>query len=266
MKFCSECGHRGRAGHPRRRQPAAPCVHAVRHDSLPEPENGDRLHSRLGTRTASCRCCCAGARSSRAMATGRCRPASWKTAKRPAEAAMRETEEEAGANIEIGPLFTLLNVAHVHQVHMFYLARLLDLDFAPGEESLDVQLFDEREIPWDDLAFPTIRTTLELFFADRVKMREGGSAMASIAMTSCARCCSTRTRLTDEPHDPLARGAYAVSRRVRGADDRRARPARSRRRPVAAAPAAGLPERHLPLVLRRPAHPVVEHRSAHGAA
>ena len=89
------------------------------------------------------------------------------------EAAVRETEEEAGANIELGPLFTLLNVAHVHQVHMFYLARLLDLDFAPGEESLEVQLFAERDIPWDELAFPTIRTTLELFFADRVKMREG---------------------------------------------------------------------------------------------
>jgi len=90
------------------------------------------------------------------------------------EAAVRETEEEAGANIELGKLFSVLNVAHVHQVHMFYLARLLDLDFAPGIESLDVQLFTEAEIPWRDLAFPTIRTTLELFFADRVKIREGG--------------------------------------------------------------------------------------------
>ena len=88
------------------------------------------------------------------------------------EAAIRETEEEAGANIEIGNLFSLLNVAHVHQVHMFYLARLVDLDFAPGEESLEVQLFSEQDIPWDDLAFPTIRKTLELFFADRVKIRE----------------------------------------------------------------------------------------------
>jgi ADP-ribose pyrophosphatase YjhB (NUDIX family) len=92
-----------------------------------------------------------------------------------AEAAIRETQEEAGANIQLGKLFTLLNVARVHQVHMFYLAELLDLDFAPGEESLEVQLFAERDIPWDDLAFPTIRTTLELFFADRIKLREGGS-------------------------------------------------------------------------------------------
>ncbi|TFW13229.1 NUDIX hydrolase [Massilia arenosa] len=92
-----------------------------------------------------------------------------------AQAAVRETEEEAGANIEIGDLFTLLNVVHVHQVHMFYLARLLDLDFAPGIESLEAQLFAEHEIPWDDLAFPTIRKTLELFFADRARVAQGGS-------------------------------------------------------------------------------------------
>lgn len=91
-----------------------------------------------------------------------------------AEAAERETDEEAGAQIEIGSLFSLLNVAQVHQVHLFYLARLRRLEFAPGIESLEVRLFSEREIPWDDLAFPTIRKTLELFFADCVKMREGG--------------------------------------------------------------------------------------------
>lgn len=90
------------------------------------------------------------------------------------QAALRETEEEAGADVELGKLFTLLNVAHVHQVHLFYLARLRNLDFAPGEESLEVQLFTQDEIPWDDLAFPTVCSTLELFFADRVKVREGG--------------------------------------------------------------------------------------------
>ena len=91
-----------------------------------------------------------------------------------AEAAVRETVEEAGANIELGPLFSLMNVARVHQVHMFYLATLRNLDFAPGEESLDVQMFTEEQIPWDELAFPTIRNTLELFFADRARMRASG--------------------------------------------------------------------------------------------
>jgi ADP-ribose pyrophosphatase YjhB (NUDIX family) len=94
-------------------------------------------------------------------------------------AAARETEEEAGANVELGNLFTLLNVVHVHQVHLFYLARLVDLDFAPGIESLDVQLFSENEIPWSDLAFPTIRTTLELFFADHARMRDNPRAGAT---------------------------------------------------------------------------------------
>ncbi|RSZ57603.1 NUDIX hydrolase [Massilia atriviolacea] len=92
-----------------------------------------------------------------------------------AEAAVRETEEEAGADIEIGNLFSLLNVAQVHQVHLFYLARLRSLDFTPGIESLDARMFAEHEIPWDDLAFPTIRTTLELFFADCARLREGGA-------------------------------------------------------------------------------------------
>lgn len=91
-----------------------------------------------------------------------------------AEAAVRETEEEAGADIEIGDLFSLLNVAQVHQVHLFYLARLRSLEYAAGIESLEVKLFAEHEIPWDELAFPTIRRTLELFFADCVKVRESG--------------------------------------------------------------------------------------------
>jgi ADP-ribose pyrophosphatase YjhB (NUDIX family) len=91
-----------------------------------------------------------------------------------AQAAVRETEEEAGADIEIGELFSLLNVAQVHQVHLFYLARLRSLEFAAGIESLEVGLFAEHEIPWDELAFPTIRKTLELFFQDCVQLREKG--------------------------------------------------------------------------------------------
>jgi ADP-ribose pyrophosphatase YjhB (NUDIX family) len=83
------------------------------------------------------------------------------------EAAARETLEEAGARVEVQHLFSLLNVPHVQQVHLFYLARLLDLNIAAGEESLEVKLFDERDIPWDDIAFPTVGQTLRFFFADR---------------------------------------------------------------------------------------------------
>ncbi|MBR8357042.1 NUDIX hydrolase [Burkholderia vietnamiensis] len=84
-----------------------------------------------------------------------------------AEAAARETLEEAGARVEIQNLFTLLNVPHVHQVHLFYLARLVDPDYEAGEESLEVKLFDEADIPWDEIAFPTVSQTLRFFFADR---------------------------------------------------------------------------------------------------
>jgi ADP-ribose pyrophosphatase YjhB (NUDIX family) len=89
------------------------------------------------------------------------------------DAAVRETEEEAGANIRLGQLFTMLNVPHVHQVHMFYLASLLDLDYAAGVESLDVQLFSEAEIPWEEIAFPTITQTLRLLFEDLARIRSG---------------------------------------------------------------------------------------------
>lgn len=83
------------------------------------------------------------------------------------DAARRETVEEAGANIELGDLFSMISVPYIHQVHVIYRAKLLDLDFAPGEESLEVRLFAEHEIPWDEIAFRTIRRSLKHFFADR---------------------------------------------------------------------------------------------------
>ncbi len=84
-----------------------------------------------------------------------------------AEGAVRETVEEAGAHIELLGLYTLLNVVRVGQVHLFYRARLLDTDFAPGPESIEAQLFGEEDVPWGEIAFRTTKRTLELFFADR---------------------------------------------------------------------------------------------------
>lgn len=84
-----------------------------------------------------------------------------------AECAVRETLEEAGARVEIEGLFSLLDVPHAHQVHFFYRARLLDADIVAGVESLEVRLFQEADIPWDDIAFPTVTQTLRCFFADR---------------------------------------------------------------------------------------------------
>lgn len=82
-------------------------------------------------------------------------------------AAVRETVEESGAHIEMGDVYTLISVPHISQVHVIYRARLLDLDFAPGEETQQVVLFREHEIPWDDIAFRTIAVTLRHYFADR---------------------------------------------------------------------------------------------------
>lgn len=84
-----------------------------------------------------------------------------------AQAALRETVEEAKARVDLGEMFALLSVPHVDQVHIFYRARLLDREFAPGEETLEVALFREGGIPWKEIAFRTVTTTLRHFFADR---------------------------------------------------------------------------------------------------
>lgn len=83
------------------------------------------------------------------------------------EAAARETLEEANARVTIQGLYTVLSLPHVSQVYMMYRSVLADLDFGPGAESLEVRLFTEAEIPWAELAFPTIRETLRSYFRDR---------------------------------------------------------------------------------------------------
>jgi len=83
------------------------------------------------------------------------------------QGAIRETIEEAGARIEVQGLFTVLDVVRVGQLHIYYRARLLDTEFAPGPETIEAKLFREDEIPWEALAFRTVRKTLECFFSDR---------------------------------------------------------------------------------------------------
>jgi ADP-ribose pyrophosphatase YjhB (NUDIX family) len=83
------------------------------------------------------------------------------------DAAARETLEEANARVDSLELYSVFNLPHVNQVYMMFRARLLDLDFSAGEESLEVALLSESEVPWPELAFPTIQHTLEHFFRDR---------------------------------------------------------------------------------------------------
>jgi ADP-ribose pyrophosphatase YjhB (NUDIX family) len=86
-----------------------------------------------------------------------------------AQAALRETAEEAGARVELGPPFSMISVPRVNQVHLFYRARVLGLEFKPGEESLEVALWDEAALPWNDIAFRTVGLTLKHWFADRAR-------------------------------------------------------------------------------------------------
>lgn len=84
-----------------------------------------------------------------------------------AQGAARETDEEAGAQFTLGPLFALLNVPHVGQVHIFYRAILLSDIFQPGHETLEARLFTEEDIPWEELSFRTVKETLVRYFSDR---------------------------------------------------------------------------------------------------
>jgi ADP-ribose pyrophosphatase YjhB (NUDIX family) len=87
-------------------------------------------------------------------------------------AAARECREEAMAEVEIGSLLAIVNVTHAGQVHVMFRAHLAKPEFGPGPESLEVGLYEESEIPWDDLAFPSGEFTLRRYFADRAAGRE----------------------------------------------------------------------------------------------
>ncbi|MEJ2611216.1 MAG: NUDIX hydrolase [Candidatus Thiodiazotropha sp.] len=83
------------------------------------------------------------------------------------QGAARETLEEACAQVEVEGLYTLFNLPHINQVYLLFRSRLLNLDFAPGDESLEVRLFDVHEIPWEKMAFPVIRESLRIYLKDR---------------------------------------------------------------------------------------------------
>ena len=83
------------------------------------------------------------------------------------EGALRESVEEAQASLTSKGLYTLLNLPHINQVYFFYLAQLNNTHFGPTSESLEVKLFSESEIPWDEIAFSVVKRTLQLYFEDR---------------------------------------------------------------------------------------------------
>lgn len=83
------------------------------------------------------------------------------------EGALRECWEEANAKIDQPELYIMVDIPHISQVYMFFRGKLSSLDFSPGAESLEVALFHEHEIPWKQLAFPSVTTALKHFFLDQ---------------------------------------------------------------------------------------------------
>jgi ADP-ribose pyrophosphatase YjhB (NUDIX family) len=84
-----------------------------------------------------------------------------------AEAAIRETTEEAGAKIIIDAPFSMVSIAHINQVHLFYRAHLAAAEYSAGDESLEVALFEASKIPWQDIAFRSVTFSLQRYLDDR---------------------------------------------------------------------------------------------------
>ena len=77
------------------------------------------------------------------------------------DGAIRETEEEALITPNLGEIIAIVDVVYAEQVHVFFRAHLDNLDFGPGRESLDVKLFKLTEIPWEEIAFKTVKIALK---------------------------------------------------------------------------------------------------------
>lgn len=79
----------------------------------------------------------------------------------PEDGARREAREEANADLKLTNLLAVYTVTRLSQVQLIYRATLQDLNFSAGEESLEVQLFEWDDIPWDEIAFPTVHWALQ---------------------------------------------------------------------------------------------------------
>lgn len=83
------------------------------------------------------------------------------------EGGIRETREEANADIIKPSLFCMFSIPHISQVYIMYRGEIKEGSASPGIESLEVAMFDEPDIPWNEIAFPVIEKTLRLYFADK---------------------------------------------------------------------------------------------------
>lgn len=83
------------------------------------------------------------------------------------QGAFRETLEETNTEVKMGNLYAIFNIPQISQVYMLFFAEVLREDFGETPESLEVKLFKEEEIPWQELAFPFVPIVLKNYFADR---------------------------------------------------------------------------------------------------
>lgn len=173
MKYCSDCGHaverRVPAGDhlPRHVCPACGAIHyrnpKVIVGCVPEWEDGRILmcrraiEPRLGRWTF---------------------PAGFlELGETSAQGAAREALEEAQAEVAVGDLFVVINVPYVSQLYLIHRGRLKAPRYGPTLESSEVTLMREDEIPWDEIAFPTIWHSLKYFYADRAGGASGIHAL-----------------------------------------------------------------------------------------
>lgn len=101
-----------------------------------------------------------------------------------AEGAARETWEEARARVEVGSLLCVINVPHVSQVYLVHRARMLEPEHGPTPESAETRLMREDEIPWDEIAFPTVYHALKFHFDD---LRRGVEGFHQLDLTQWRR-------------------------------------------------------------------------------
>ena len=83
------------------------------------------------------------------------------------DGAAREVEEEANIKVEIISALTIYSIPKINQVYLHFLAQMPDLNFSPGVESLEVEMFNEEDIPWKDIAFASSTFALKRYFEDR---------------------------------------------------------------------------------------------------
>ena len=106
-------------------------------------------------------------------------------------------------------LYTMISLPQINQVYVMFRARLLDLDFGPGTESLEVRLFAEDDIPWEQLAFRTITRTLRNFFLDRARRRVPAAPVE--LERRAADCRPGRRRLARSAASRRRRGARTIA-------------------------------------------------------